>query len=156
LTNVPVAALITQAIELLTPVAAERHVRLVTEETTGVVRADRERITQVLLNLIANAIKFSPDGGPVHVGTRQCADKIEIFVRDEGRGIPADRLATLFRRFVQVHEDDARRKKGAGLGLAISRAIVEQHGGQIWAENAPNGAGAVFRFTLPAGDPSSA
>lgn len=147
--------LIGQAVELLTPLADQRHVRLIAEDTTCIVRADRERVSQVLLNLIANAIKFSPDGGPVRIGTQHCADKVEIYVRDEGRGIPADRLPTLFRRFAQVHEDDALRKKGAGLGLAISRAIVEQHGGRIWAENAPD-AGSVFRFTLPAGDPSVA
>jgi PAS domain S-box-containing protein len=148
LTDFKVAELVEQAIDLLTPLAAERQVRLIAEDTTCVVRADRERVSQVLLNLIANAIKFSPDGGPVRIGTQQCAEKVEIFVRDEGRGIPEDRLPTLFRRFAQVHEDDALRKKGAGLGLAISRAIVEQHGGRIWAENAPNG-GSVFRFTLP-------
>jgi PAS domain S-box-containing protein len=149
--DVPVEELVTQTIDLLSPLADERQVRLIAEPTNCVVRADRERVTQVLLNLIANAVKFSPDGGPVHIGTQRCAEKIEIFVRDEGRGIPADRLPTLFRRFAQVHEDDALRKKGAGLGLAISRAIVEQHGGRIWAENAPNG-GAVFRFTLPSSD----
>jgi two-component system sensor histidine kinase VicK len=145
-----VAELIAQAIDMLTPLADERQVRLIAEDTTCVVCADRERVSQVLLNLIANAIKFSPDGGPVRIGAQQCAERIEIFVRDEGRGIPEDRLPTLFRRFAQVHDDDALRKKGAGLGLAISRAIVEQHGGRIWAENAPNG-GSVFRFTLPAG-----
>ncbi|HEY4305187.1 MAG TPA: PAS domain S-box protein [Gemmatimonadaceae bacterium] len=150
LTDFPVAELIEQAIELLGPLAAERQVRLIPEETTCIVRADRERVSQVLLNLIANAIKFSHDGGPVRIGTQQCAEKTEIFVRDEGRGIPEDRLPMLFRRFAQVHEDDSLRKKGAGLGLAISRAIVEQHGGRIWAENAPNG-GSVFRFTLPSG-----
>jgi PAS domain S-box-containing protein len=153
--DVKAATLLAHAVELLTPLAAERDVRLIAEPTTCVVRADVERVTQVLLNLIANAIKFSPDGGPVHVGTQACAERIEIHVRDEGRGIPAERLPTLFRRFAQVHEDDALRKKGAGLGLAISRAIVEQHGGRIWAENAPNG-GSVFRFTLPAGDPTAA
>jgi two-component system sensor histidine kinase VicK len=150
LTEFPVAELIEQAIDLLEPLAAERQVRLIAEDTTCVVRADRERVSQVLLNLVANAIKFSPDAGPVRIGTQRCAEKVEIFVRDEGRGIPEDRLQTLFRRFAQVHEDDSLRKKGAGLGLAISRAIVEQHGGRIWAENAPNG-GSVFRFTLPAG-----
>jgi signal transduction histidine kinase len=84
----------------------------------------------------------------VFVGAMACAEKVEIYVRDEGRGIPEERLPTLFRRFAQVHEDDALRKKGAGLGLAISRAIVEQHGGRIWAENVPSG-GSVFKFTLP-------
>jgi len=155
LADIEVDGLISQAVELLMPLAGERQVRLIAEDTTCVVRADRERVSQVLLNLIANAIKFSPDGGPVCVGTKASGDQIEIYVRDEGRGIPEDRLPTIFRRFAQVHEDDSLRKKGAGLGLAISRAIVEQHGGRIWAENAPSG-GAVFRFTLPAGDSSAA
>jgi PAS domain S-box-containing protein len=152
-TDFPVEDLIDQTIDLLAPLATEREVRLIVEHTDCVVRADRERIHQVLLNLIANAIKFSPSGGPVRIGTRPCAEMIEIFVRDEGRGIPEDRLPYLFRRFAQVHDDDEVRKKGAGLGLAISRAIVEQHGGRIWAENAP-GSGSVFRFTLPAGTPA--
>lgn len=155
LTDVKADDLIAHAVELLIPLADERQVRLIAEGTSCVVRADRERVSQVLLNLIANAIKFSPDGGPVCIGTQDLGSQIEIFVRDEGRGIPEARLPTLFRRFAQVHEDDALRKKGAGLGLAISRAIVEQHGGRIWAENAPSG-GSVFRFTLPAGDPSTA
>ena len=155
LTDVKAEGLIAQAVELLAPLADERQVRLIPEATSCVVRADRERVSQVLLNLIANAIKFSPDGGPVRIGTQDLGDHVEIFVRDEGRGIPEERLPTLFRRFAQVHEDDALRKKGAGLGLAISRAIVEQHGGRIWAENAPSG-GSVFRFTLPAADPGAA
>ena len=153
-TDFAVEDLIDQAIDLLTPLAAEREVRLIVEPTTCVVSADRERVHQVLLNLIANAIKFSPDRGPVRIGAHGCAEMVEIYVRDEGRGIPEDRLPHLFRRFAQVHDDDSLRKKGAGLGLAISRAIVEQHGGRIWAENAKNG-GSVFRFTLPSGTASS-
>lgn len=112
------------------------------------VHADPDRIVQVLTNLIANAIKFSPTGGTVHVSARGNDDGAHFEVRDEGRGIPADQLERVFERFAQVELDDAKKKGGAGLGLSISRAIVAQHGGRIWAESAP-GAGASFHFTIP-------
>lgn len=140
--------LIDQIIDLTRPLADENGIRLATGNTTARVRADFDRISQVLMNLIGNAIKFSPSGGTVTIGVTPDGTNAEFFVRDQGRGIPADRMHTLFRRFSQIHTDDARKKKGAGLGLAISRAIVEQHGGRIWASNDPAG-GAVFHFTLP-------
>lgn len=148
LTTVRAGSVIEHAVEMLAPLAGDNGVTLVSGKSDETVRADVERITQVLINLIGNAIKFSPAGGTVTIGTSCAGDMVELFVRDEGRGIPADRLDTLFKRFAQVHADDARRMKGAGLGLAISRTIVEQHGGKIWATNAEAG-GAVFHFTLP-------
>lgn len=143
-----IASLAADAAEIVGPIADERHITIDLDATDACVRADADRIKQVLINLIGNAIKFSPDGGHVAVGASRRGSFVDVYVRDQGRGIPPDRLPLLFQRFSQVHADDSRRKKGAGLGLAISRAIVEQHGGRIWAESPPSG-GAVFRFTLP-------
>jgi PAS domain S-box-containing protein len=143
-----IATLAAEAAEIVGPIADERQITIGLDATDARVRADADRIKQVLINLIGNAIKFSPDGGHVAVGASQRGSFIDVYVRDQGRGIPANRLPLLFQRFSQVHVDDARRKKGAGLGLAISRAIVEQHGGRIRAESPPSG-GSVFRFTLP-------
>ena len=111
--------------------------------------ADPDRIVQTLVNLVANAVKFSP-AGALRAHERRGARRRRalISVADEGRGIPADQLEAVFERFRQVDASDHREKGGTGLGLAISRAIVEQHAGRIWAESEP-GEGATFRFTLP-------
>jgi signal transduction histidine kinase len=110
--------------------------------------ADPDRILQTLTNLISNAIKFSPDGATVWLGADARGDEIAFTVRDEGRGIPPDKLELIFERFQQVDSSDAREKGGTGLGLAICRSIVEQHGGRIWAESI--GHGSTFQFVLPA------
>lgn len=109
---------------------------------------DPDRIVQALVNLIANAIKFSPRGASVRTIVKAHGSQVLISVRDEGRGIPLDQLETIFERFRQVDVSDHREKGGTGLGLPISRAIIEQHAGRIWAESEP-GAGATFRITLP-------
>lgn len=113
--------------------------------------ADPGRVLQVLANLIGNAVKFSPAGTHVMLGAEAVGDEVRFAVRDAGRGIPAEKLEAIFERFGQVSPKDAKEKGGAGLGLAISRALVEQHGGRIWAESAP-GAGSVFYFTLPSAE----
>ena len=110
--------------------------------------ADPDRVVQALINVIANAVKFSPAGTGVHTRVEANGTEALVSVVDEGRGIPADQLESVFERFGQVDASDRRDKGGTGLGLAISRAIVEQHAGRIWAESEP-GKGATFRFTLP-------
>jgi CheY-like chemotaxis protein len=102
-----------------------------------------------LTNLLGNAIKFSPPGGTIGLDVERRGDEVLISVRDEGRGIPPDKIETVFGRFQQVDASDARQKGGTGLGLAICRGIVEQHGGRIWAESVP-GEGSTFRISLPA------
>jgi CheY-like chemotaxis protein len=104
---------------------------------------------QTLTNLISNAVKFSPLDSAVHVSAARRNGELLFQVRDEGRGIPADKLETIFERFQQVDASDSREKGGTGLGLAICRTIVEHHGGRIWAESKP-GAGSTFSFVLPA------
>ena len=142
----------------LRPIAAESGVRIDTGPAVGLVNADGDRIVQTLVNLIGNAIKFSPSGGVVTVGAEpgpgagsdpDGEPQVVVFtVRDQGRGIPVDKLEQIFERFEQVDSSDGREMGGSGLGLSISRSIVERHDGRIWAESPPGG-GAVFRFTLP-------
>lgn len=127
--------------------AARVHVRF--DGSDEIIVADRDRIVQVIVNLIGNAVKFSPPDTTVVVSAARCSGVVRFSVRDQGRGIPADKLEVVFERFRQIALEDGTKKKGAGLGLAICRAIVSQHGGRIWAENNSNG-GAVFRFELPA------
>jgi PAS domain S-box-containing protein len=112
--------------------------------------ADPERILQVLTNLLSNAIKFSAKGSTVWLTVEQQAEEncVLFTVKDQGRGIPADQLESVFERFHQVDASDSRKKGGTGLGLAICQSIVQQHGGQIWVKSAL-GEGSSFCFTLP-------
>ncbi len=114
------------------------------------VMADRRRIVQVLGNLLTNAVRHSPDGSPVRVSAIRDVFHVAVSVSDQGRGIPADMLPLLFRKFSQV--DGATRDggvSGSGLGLAICKGIVEAHGGRIWADSEGRGLGARFTFTIP-------
>ena len=111
------------------------------------VMADRRRIVQVLSNLLSNAAGYSPGGSPILVTAVQDGMHVAVSVADEGRGIPADLLPGLFRKFSRTSGVD-----GSGLGLAICKGIVEAHGGRIWAESNGPGLGARFTFTLPAGE----
>ena len=109
---------------------------------------DSDRILQVLTNLLSNAIKFSPSASTVRVYTEATPDAILFKVTDEGRGIPLDKLDSIFDRFQQVEHSDSRQKGGTGLGLAICRSIVQQHGGSIWAQR-NLGSGATLCVMLP-------
>ena len=115
----------------------------------GRVHGDEDQVVQTLTNLLGNALKFSERGGRV-VASAAAEDGHVVFrVRDEGRGIPSDKLALVFEPFAQVDSSDTREKGGTGLGLTISRAIVERHGGRIWAESRV-GRGTTMLFTIPA------
>jgi signal transduction histidine kinase len=107
-------------------------------------RANAEKVQRVLFNLIQNAIRHTPADGSVTVRARSAADGVEIEVADEGEGVPAGDCERVFEAFYRG--DEARSEDGAGLGLAISRAIVEAHGGRIWLE--PGTPGTSVRFTL--------
>ncbi len=110
--------------------------------------ADEERLQQVFYNLISNAIKYSPQGGTIRVGGRVRGDFVELFVSDQGQGIPLDRQSRLFEPFYRVDSGLGRRTQGVGLGLFLVKAIVEGHGGHVWVQSAP-GKGSTFYFTLP-------
>jgi PAS domain S-box-containing protein len=112
--------------------------------------ADGDRLVQVLTNLLGNAIRYSPAGLEIEIGAALASDRdlLLFSVRDCGRGIPADRLDTVFDRFARVDGSDAREKSGTGLGLAICKGIIQQHRGQIWVESFL-GRGSTFYFTVP-------
>jgi CheY-like chemotaxis protein/two-component sensor histidine kinase len=141
--------LIARATEGMLPAAVAADVTLAVDTVTATFEADGDRIIQTLTNLIGNAVKFSPPGGTVQISSHRRRDEILFAVRDSGRGIPADKLESIFGRFQQVDSSDSRRSGGTGLGLAICRSIVEQHGGRIWAHSVED-EGSTFSFVLPA------
>ncbi len=130
--------------------APKAQLRITFNAANGVnVWADPDRILQTLTNLISNAIKFSPPGTEIHLTARGIDENEALIeVRDQGRGIPDDKLENIFDRFHQVDASDSRAMGGTGLGLAICRSIVTQHGGRIWATSTL-GKGSTFHFTLP-------
>ena len=143
-----VAALVESATAQVQILAEQVEVNLVATEVDGAVYADADRVVQTLINLVDNAVKFSPPGSTVEVSSSSYGDFVEFCISDEGRGIPSEKLNSIFSRFEQVDSSDAREKGGSGLGLAISRSVVERLGGRIWAESV-EGKGSTFRFTLP-------
>jgi signal transduction histidine kinase len=108
------------------------------------VQVDPERITQVISNIVGNAIKFTPAGGEIRVSADELPDAVVVRVSDTGPGIPVEHLVHVFDRYWQL----TRRHRGAGLGLPIAKAIIEAHAGRIWVESS-EGKGATFHFTLP-------
>ncbi len=137
-----------QVLDAMAPVGEAAGVRLVLEAGTASVDADPDRLLQVLTNLLSNAIKFSPENAVVTVTIKSGSDGATLSVIDEGRGIPADKLESIFDRFQQVDASDSRQKGGTGLGLAICRTIIHQHGGRIWAERNID-KGTTFAVYLP-------
>jgi signal transduction histidine kinase/DNA-binding response OmpR family regulator len=118
------------------------------DESTGTIEADPMRVGQVATNLLGNAIKFSPEAGRIEVFASGEEDSVTITVKDYGRGIAPRDLSRLFQRFAQLDSSTTRKAGGTGLGLVISKGIVEQHGGTIWVESAM-GQGSTFSFSLP-------
>jgi PAS domain S-box-containing protein len=140
---------ISDALDLLQPLADARRLRLSCELSGGAERAycDRERIVQVLSNLIGNSIKFTPADGTIRVVAAAWGDMIRISVSDDGPGIAPDQVPRIFDRY--WHQAQRESRQGAGLGLYIAKGIVENHGGKIWVDSTL-GHGSTFHFTLPA------
>ena len=127
-----------------------KGVKLVNDLPELTAMADADRLEQVLANLVDNAIKYGRADGTVIVGGQKTdADKIEIFVQDDGPGIPPESLDRVFERFYRVDKARSREQGGTGLGLSIVKHIVQSHGGKVWVKSEP-GKGATFLFTLPA------
>lgn len=142
------ADLILAAMESQQSLAADASVIIATDLSPELplVEADEERLLEVLENLIGNAVKFTSPGGSVTIGAMQREDAILVSVKDTGAGIAPDQLPHIFDRFWQAKKVY---RRGTGLGLTICKAIVEAHGGQIWAESTP-GSGTTMYFTIPA------
>jgi signal transduction histidine kinase/DNA-binding response OmpR family regulator len=140
-----------QAAQNLRTLIEERqiHLDLVVAEDLPEMMMDANRIAQVLTNLLSNAIKFSPVGGRIEIAAEPWEDGVRVGVRDHGEGISPENLAKLFQKFSQIDSSATRKAGGTGLGLVISKGIVEQHGGRIWVESLV-AVGSTFFFTLPA------
>ena len=129
------------------PAAAAQGIKLTCESCgdPGFIEQDQERLLQVLTNLVNNALKFTPSGGTIVIRLERGTGELRFSVTDSGRGVPADLLDKIFERYFQAAKGD---RRGLGLGLFISKSIVEGHGGTMWAENAAGG-GSTFFFTIP-------
>jgi len=156
--EVAIAPIVAGTVERLRLFAERQGVTLTADIPAGLpaVRADTERVGQVLMNLLHNAVKFSRPGGRVVVWAAPQGEEVAVSVHDDGIGIPATEMERIFERFYKVDRARARGKGGTGLGLAIARHIVEGHGGRLTAQS-EEGAGSTFSFTLPrAGAPEGA
>lgn len=152
LESVPVESTVSRVEAMVAPQYERAGVKYEREPATESlnVRADRDRLQQILLNLLGNASKFTPSGGKIWVRCWREGDRVAVAVADTGRGIPADRLAQIFEPFVQVHREvDAGKHKGLGLGLAISRDLARAMGGDIHVQS-ELGKGSTFTVLLPA------
>jgi two-component system sensor histidine kinase KdpD len=137
----------------LAPRTRSHPLTITVEPDLPLLRFDYVQIAQVLVNLIENAVKYTPDGTPIVVAAHQIPGAIEISVHDDGPGIPPEHQLRLFEKFYRAYAPTA--APGASIGLAISKGLVEAHGGHIWVESEP-GSGTTFRFTLPLPSPSRA
>ena len=147
-----------EVVERFAPAATSRRIRLDVEPGAGqlVAIADRARLAQVLDNLVANAVRYGADGGHVAIEVRQRRDAVIIAVRDDGPGLTTEQLERVFERFYRAEPSRSRELGGAGLGLAIARALTEAMGGRLSAESAGPGRGATFSVALPRRPDSSA
>ena len=141
------SALVEEAAALFQPLASAQGVTLeiALAERSLPMRFDHDRMLQVLANLIANSLKFTSRGGRIFIEAERGTDELRCAVRDTGSGIPAHRLEAIFERYWQLQRND---RRGVGLGLYITRCIVEAHRGRIWAEST-EGAGSTLRLSLP-------
>ncbi len=145
--NVDTTLLINEAVDTFSVSAREKHIALLSELSCGsiVLAGNHDRLLQVFANLISNALKFTPQGGSIIIRCEKNEDTVIFSVTDTGPGMQKDVLEAIFRRFWQTEKNSS---KGLGLGLYISKSIVEAHGGKIWAESTP-GEGSRFSFTIP-------
>jgi signal transduction histidine kinase len=152
--EVDVAAVTRDVIGRLKVLADGREIGVDAPEH-ATVNGDRDRIEQVVTNLLSNAMRYSPQGGRIEVGVQAHPEWVQISVRDHGLGVPKDQQQRIFDRFARVHAENGG-GAGIGLGLSIAKAIVEQHGGRIWVESTgKNGDGSTFLVRLPLGKAAS-
>lgn len=141
-------AIVSESVDRLRPNAPQHPVSLRLDPLIGEMSGDRDKLTQVMANLLNNAVKYSPNGGEIVVSTRVEGNTAHVVVRDHGMGIPKEALAAIFERYGRVESPATRHIQGTGLGLPIVRQIVQLHGGTVWAESSV-GEGSLFHVTLP-------
>jgi len=149
--SVTVSILVQTTVKRLSPQVAAKRIRLSSSLPADLphILADEDRITQVLVNLVANAIQYTPEDGDVTISAARHEDEVYISIKDSGIGIPPEHLANLFTRFYRVDKSRSRNAGGgSGIGLTIAKHLVEAHGGRIWAESAGEGQGSTFSFSL--------
>ncbi|MBW1980758.1 MAG: DUF3365 domain-containing protein [Deltaproteobacteria bacterium] len=145
-----VSSLVQEVVEIIGPLAKEKDIAITYKYPTAIYAyIDLERIEQVLVNLIENAIKFSEQGTTINIVVKEHEDEVQLAVSDQGVGISEENLEVIFEKFHTLPSSGSRgRHEGTGLGLAICKGIIEAHGGEIWAKSVA-GEGSVFYFTLP-------
>src|SRR5262249_55828116 len=150
--DVPVAEVVDVALQSVTQLAGEKRITLEADVAPAVpsVAADSEKLRRILVNLLGNAVKFTPEQGTITIRTRPDAEKaaLTFSVVDSGEGIPKEAFSRIFEKFGQVESRKAGRKMSTGLGLTFCKMAAEAHGGRIWVES-ELGKGSTFSFTIP-------
>jgi histidine kinase len=113
------------------------------------VNIDIDKTSLAFVNILDNAIRFSPQGSDIIIGAAQQGDQVMAWVQDQGIGIPADKLQKIFEEFYQIEPPNTRRFGGLGIGLTIAKGLIEAQGGRIWAESEGAGSGSTFKVLLP-------
>ena len=134
--------------------ADARKIQIIVSDALPVVLGDKHRLTQIMANLLTNAIKFSKDGGRITVTATAAPDSVKVAVADDGYGFPEQFKRTIFERYHQSGDDDGNKKAGSGLGLSICKSLINLHGGEIWVDTGV-GEGSTFYFTLPNEQPTA-
>ncbi|NJO08137.1 MAG: HAMP domain-containing protein [Chloroflexaceae bacterium] len=152
LTPIQPATLVAQVVARLAPQYTDKNVMLTSEvpETLPVVHGDSDRLIQVFINILGNALRYTPSGGSVHIHAEYQHNNVFFHIADTGIGIDSEQLPHVFERFYRVDKARSRSLGGSGIGLTIAQALIEAHGGRIWATSDGPGHGATFSFTLPA------
>jgi signal transduction histidine kinase len=141
--------LIEEVIEILSPLAFDKEISIIYEPSSHIImKFDLERIEQVMVNLMENAIKFSDQKTEIRINVQQDPESATVSIKDHGIGIPEKNIETIFDKFSTVPSGREGKTEGTGLGLAICKAIVEAHGGKIWVESISS-VSSTFYFTLP-------
>lgn len=148
--DVSLAELIGHAVEEMTPQLSSKKLELIQELDPDMpqLKLDETKVLEVLINLISNAVKFSNPQGKIFISSQKTGSEVQVSVRDEGLGVEAEDLPHIFEKFHRASKEAAQ-VRGTGLGLALSKSIVEAHGGRMWAVSSGRNKGAVFFFTLP-------
>jgi histidine kinase len=151
--SLDVPTLIQAVVKRLSHLAQSKHISLQLNLASDLphIRADEDRTIQVLTNLTANALQYTPENGKIIISAKQVNQAVQFTIQDTGIGIPPEHLAHIFDRFYRVDKSRSRQSGGgSGIGLTIARALVDTQGGRVWAESTGDGQGSTFAFLLPA------